>query len=104
MSAIESIHTDGIRSDPVPYEVAHELAQARISEVEAERGTYAESGVVVGTLTTLRSIPFRVTFILGLGEADFPAREHRDPLELRQAHRHAGDGSPAERDRYEILE
>ncbi|MBI3760077.1 MAG: exodeoxyribonuclease V subunit gamma, partial [Deltaproteobacteria bacterium] len=55
MSAIESIHTDGIRSDPVPYEVAHELAQARISEVEAERGTYAESGVVVGTLTTLRS-------------------------------------------------
>jgi exodeoxyribonuclease V gamma subunit len=104
MKAIESIHTDGIRSDPVPYEVAHELAQARISEVEAERGTYAESGVVVGTLTTLRSIPFRATFILGLGEADFPAREHRDPLDLRQARRHAGDVSPAERDRYEFLE
>lgn len=104
VSAIESMYTDGIRSEPVPYEVAYELAQTRITEVEAERGTYAESGVVAGSLSTLRSIPFRVTFMLGLGAADFPAHEHRDPLDLRQACRRAGDVSPAERDRYMFLE
>lgn len=104
IGAIESMYLDGIRSQPVPYEVAFELAQTRIAEVEAERGRYAESGIVVGSLSTLRSIPFRVTFILGLGEADFPVRAHRDPLDLRQAQRRAGDVSPAERDRYMFLE
>ncbi len=104
ISAIGSICVDGIRSDPVPYEVALELVLERISEVEAERGIYAESGVVVGSLSSLRSIPFRVTFMLGLGEANFPARAPRDPMDLRLAHRRAGDVSPAERDRYMFLE
>ncbi len=104
VEAIDSIHTDGIRSEPVPYEVAQELALARIAEVAAEQGTYAESGVVVGSITALRSLPFRAVFMLGLGEANFPAREPRDPLDLRQAHRRAGDVSPAERDRYMFLE
>jgi exodeoxyribonuclease V gamma subunit len=104
VGALDSMHTDGLRSEAVPYEVAQELALARIAEVEAEQGTYAESGVVVGSLTALRSIPFRVVFMLGLGEADFPAREAHDPLDLRQAHRRAGDVSPAERDRYMFLE
>jgi exodeoxyribonuclease V gamma subunit len=102
--AIESIYPDGIRTESVSYELVYELARTRITEVEAEQGFYAENGVVVGSLSTLRSIPFRVTFMLGLGEADFPAREHRDPLDLRQAYRRAGDVSPAERDRYMFLE
>lgn len=104
VNAIDSIYIDGLRSDPVPYEVAQELALARIAEVEAEQGAYAESGVVVGSLAALRSIPFRMVLMLGLGEADFPAPAPRDPLDLRQAHRRAGDVSPAERDRYMFLE
>jgi len=104
VGAIDSMCSDGLRSEPVPYAVAQELALTRIAEVEAEQGIYAESGVVVGSLTSLRSIPFRVVFMLGLGEANFPARETRDPLDLRQAHRRVGDVSPAERDRYMFLE
>ena len=104
LSAIESMYAEGIRSDPVPYEVACELLRARIADTESEQGTYAESGVVVGSLAAMRSIPFRVVFMLGLGEADFPERERRDPLDLRQAYRRAGDVSPAERDRYMFLE
>jgi len=102
--AIESIYPDRIRSEAVPYDVVYELVRTCIADVEAEQGFYAESGVVVGSLSTLRSIPFRVTFMLGLGEADFPAHEHRDPLDLRQAYRRAGDVSAAERDRYMFLE
>ncbi len=102
--AIESIYPDGIRSESVPYDVVYELARTCIAEVEAEQGFYAENGVVVGSLSTMRSIPFRVTFMVGLGEADFPAHEHHDPLDLRQAYRRAGDVSSAERDRYMFLE
>jgi exodeoxyribonuclease V gamma subunit len=104
VGAIGSIYVDGIRSEPVPYEVACELARAQITEVEADQGTYAESGVVVGSLSSLRSIPFRAMFMLGLGEAHFPALAHRDPMDLRLAHRRAGDVSLAERDRYMFLE
>jgi exodeoxyribonuclease V gamma subunit len=104
IEAVDSIHVDGIRSEPVPYEVALDLALARIGEVEAQQGSYAESGVMVGSLATLRSIPFRVVLMLGLGAEDFPARETRDPLDLRHAQRRAGDVSPAERDRYMFLE
>lgn len=104
LSAIDSMCAEGIRSDPVPYEVACELVRVRIAEAASAQGTYAESGVVVGSLAAMRSIPFRVVFMLGLGEADFPERERRDPLDLRQAYRRAGDVSPAERDRYMFLE
>ena len=104
VSAIASIYVDGLRSEPVPYEVAFELVQSQITEVEAEHGSYAENGVVVGSLSSLRSIPFRVTFMLGLGETHFPAHTRRDPIDLRQADRRAGDVSPAERDRYMFLE
>jgi exodeoxyribonuclease V gamma subunit len=104
VSAIASIYVDGLRSEPVPYEVAFELVQSQINEVEAEHGTYAENGVVVGSLSSLRSIPFRVTFMLGLGEAHFPAHTRRDPIDLRLTDRRAGDVSPAERDRYMFLE
>ena len=104
VGAIESMYPDGIRGEAVPYEIVFELAQTRIVEVQSEHGIYAENGIVVGSLSALRSIPFRVTFMLGLGEADFPARAQRDPLDLRQAHRRAGDVSPAERDRYMFLE
>lgn len=104
LRALESLHCDGLVNEPVPYEIALELALARLAEGESEQGTYAESGVVAGSLGVLRTIPFRAVFMVGLNEADFPAREVRDLLDLRQARRRAGDVSPAERDRYLFLE
>src|SRR5208337_3884907 len=46
----------------------------------------------------------KVIFALGLNEASFPEREHRDPLDLRTLKRAAGDVTPAERDGYLFLE
>jgi exodeoxyribonuclease V gamma subunit len=52
----------------------------------------------------MRPVPFRVVFLLGLGEGLFPAPHRRDPLDLRSRRRRAGDVTPAERDRYTFLE
>ncbi|MGH7932368.1 MAG: hypothetical protein ACREQN_04275, partial [Candidatus Binataceae bacterium] len=102
--AIDSMAPEGIHSEPVSYEAAADLALNRISDVAGEQGHYAENGVVVGSLSRLRAIPFRVIFMLGMGESDFPEPDRRDPLDLCQAHRRAGDVSTAERGRYMFLE
>jgi exodeoxyribonuclease V gamma subunit len=60
--------------------------------------------VAIGSFSSLRSIPFKVIFALGLNDSIFPEREHSDPLDLRTLKRVAGDVSPAERDRYLFLE
>ncbi len=104
VSAIESIAAAGVRSEPVSCEAACESATGRISDVESRRGQFDQRGVAIGSLAAMRSIPFRVIFVLGLNEADFPERARRDPIDLRLARRSAGDVTPTERDRYLFLE
>ncbi len=104
LSALASLDSAELRVGKVSYRVARELAMARIADAESRQGRYAERGVAVGSLSALRSIPFRTVFMLGLGESSFPERDRRDPLDLRLIRRHAGDVSAAERDRYLFLE
>jgi exodeoxyribonuclease V gamma subunit len=104
VGAIESIATSVVNSDPVPYEIACELATARIAEVESRRAQFTRGGVAVGSLSALRSLPFRVIFVLAMNENGFPERSRHDPLDLRLARRSAGDVTAAERDRYLFLE
>ncbi len=92
------------KAGPVGYEIAREVAAEAIGAVESEHGQIRGRGVAVGSMDALRSIPFRAIFVMGLGEAAFPARERGDPLDLRLGARSAGDVTPSERDRYLFLE
>ncbi len=84
--------------------VAAEIAGRAIESLGSGRGQYLAEGVVVSSFLPMRAIPFRVVFLLGLGEGLFPAAGRRDALDLRTARRRAGDVDPAERDRYMFLE
>ncbi len=84
--------------------VAAEIAGRAIESLGSGRGQYLAEGVVVSSFLPMRAIPFRVVFLLGLGEGLFPAAGRRDALDLRAARRRAGDVDPAERDRYMFLE
>ncbi|MCA8924621.1 MAG: exodeoxyribonuclease V subunit gamma, partial [Planctomycetes bacterium] len=84
-------------------QAAADLARAAIQGVEPGRGRSLTGGVIVGPLRSLAGLPFRVLFVLGLGERQFPAQPRRDLLDLRQAARQAGDVSPLERDRFAFL-
>jgi exodeoxyribonuclease V gamma subunit len=104
LEMIESIGDSNLKVGPMSYESAREMIATRIADLETRRGQYSGRGVAVGSFSSLRSIPFKVIFALGLNEASFPAREHRDPLDLRLLKRLAGDVTAAERDRYLFLE
>ena len=84
--------------------VAAEIASRAIESLSGSRGQYLAEGVVVSSFLPMRAIPFRVVFVLGLGEGLFPASGRRDALDLRAARRRAGDVDTSERDRYMFLE
>lgn len=84
--------------------VAAEIASTAIESLSGSRGQYLAEGVVVSSFLPMRAIPFRVVFLLGLGEGRFPASGRRDALDLRAARRRAGDVDTSERDRYMFLE
>src|SRR5208337_5245849 len=96
LQAIESIGDSELNVAPMSYESAREMIAARIGDLESRRGQLSGRGVAVGSLSSLRSIPFKVILALGLNQAVFPERERRDPLDLRILKRAAGDVTPAE--------
>lgn len=104
LDAIESIGESKLRIGPISFESAHAMVASRIADFESRQGQLSGRGVAVGSLSSLRSIPFKTIFALGLNEGDFPARDRRDPMDLRTLKRIAGDVTPTERDRYLFLE
>ena len=104
LEAIESMGESKLRVGPISYDSAREMVSARIADFESRQGQFSGRGVAVGSLSSLRSIPFKTIFALGLNEGDFPARDRRDPMDLRTLKRSAGDVTSTERDRYLFLE
>ncbi len=93
-----------VRPGPLPFPIAREFALTALSSVKLSRGPYLADGVVVTSFQPMRPVPFKVVFIAGMGEGCFPAREMRDPLDLRNSRRLAGDVTARERDQYNFLE
>jgi exodeoxyribonuclease V gamma subunit len=86
------------------YRIACESLRDALEGLKGTRGHYLADGVVVAPLLAMRSLPFRVVFLCGLGEGRFPATDGPDPLDLTVARRRLGDVSPRERDKYLFLE
>jgi exodeoxyribonuclease V gamma subunit len=86
------------------YRIPYELVRSELAGLTGALGQYLVDGVVVSTFLPMRAIPFKVIFIAGLGERQFPAADRKNLLDLRQARRRAGDVSPREQDSYMFLE
>lgn len=81
-----------------------EYLQAALAKVATTHGKYLSGGVTISSLLPMRPIPFRVAYIMGLGEGGFPGREDRSTLDLRHYRRRIGDVSTPEANRYLFLE
>ena len=106
-SASRRFRLCAIKTSPVARSVTGLPVKACAKPLEGltgSRGHYLADGVVVSPLLEMRALPFRVVFLCGLGEGQFPAADGPDPLDLTLASRQVGDVSPRERDKYLFLE
>jgi len=103
-TALDDLEDVGLQNLPVSYRVAAELVRSALASIPGARGQYLARGVTVASFVPMRAIPFRVVFVLGLGQGDFPRHSRRGDLDLREARREAGDVTPREQDLYMFLE
>ena len=68
---------------PIDYALASELALKALESLELRQGQFLLDGVAVAGLVPQRIIPWRVIFVLGLGEGCYPSAEQRRPEDLR---------------------
>ena len=104
LQKIEQLRGLDVSGCQVGFRIAYESLREALLELTGSRGHYLADGVVVSPLLEMRSLPFRVVFLCGLGEGRFPAVDGPNPLDLTLADRKPGDVSPRERDKYLFLE
>lgn len=76
---------------------------------QSAKESRSSSGFLRGQLTfcsmlPMRSIPFRVVCLLGLGDGIFPKNDNHDTFDLMAGDFRPGDRSPRADDRYQFLE
>ena len=104
LGAVHELKRSDAGGGPVGYRVAYEILREAIGGLTAAKGHYLADGVAVAPLLEMRALPFRVTFVCGLGEGLFPALDGPDPLDLALHAKQKRDVSPRERDQYLFLE
>ena len=104
LRAFEALAPRLVTTEPVGYEVVRRLVARRIAQIEAGHGQLSYTGVVVGPLSRLHALPFKATFLLGLGAAAFPERERSDWRDLRAEKQLAGELTFVDRQRYWFLQ
>lgn len=80
------------------------LVRGSLGSLSIRRGIPLYRGVTVGTMETLRAIPFRVIYILGLNTGHFPRQAAPSSIDLRVADPGPLDISITDRDRHLFLE
>ena len=88
----------------IDFPAARHLALEALDRLKSEQNAHLTKGVVVATYATMRAIPFRVVFLMGNREGQFPTRDRVSSLDLRKQRRRAGDVSRTENEKYLFLE
>ena len=78
--------------------------QTHISEMPVRRGRYLTGGVTISAMTPMKPVPFKIVYIMGLGEKDFPRHSDKSTLDLRNAKKLQGDLTNSENDNYLFME
>ncbi|MFO7557177.1 MAG: exodeoxyribonuclease V subunit gamma [Desulfobacterales bacterium] len=81
-----------------------EFIRANLSAISGGHGDYLTGGVTISALQPMRPIPFRIVYVLGMEEGNFPGRAELSSLDLRLLKRRIGDISLPERNCYLFLE
>jgi len=84
--------------------IVRDLVLEAASSVSASRGEYLASGVTISALQPMRPIPFRITYVVGLGEGKFPGKADESEMNLRNLFPAPGDIALPDANRLLLLE
>lgn len=85
------------------HDIKHYLLSG-LTEISAGRGRYLSGGVVCAALQPMRPVPFKITYVLGLGESQFPGQIRHNTLDLAAYSRRIGDIDQVDNNKYLFLE
>jgi exodeoxyribonuclease V gamma subunit len=88
----------------LPLALVREFVQESLETLKAMTGEFLTGGVTISALQPLLPVPFRIVYVLGLGEGLFPGSNNLSALDLRSRKRLPGDIRPAETNRYLFLQ
>jgi exodeoxyribonuclease V gamma subunit len=100
---LDSLRMEDNRND-LPLSLIREMILESLETLKARKGDPLTSGVSVGALQSLGQVPFKIIYVLGLGEGSFPGSNHLPGLDLRNRKRCPGDILPAEQNRFNFLQ
>ncbi|HOV15789.1 MAG TPA: exodeoxyribonuclease V subunit gamma, partial [Spirochaetota bacterium] len=81
-----------------------EFISSNLENIDSAIGSYLTDGVTISSLMPLRPIPFKILYIVGLGEGEFPGINDNSNVDLRNLKRLVGDISKPDANRYLFLE
>lgn len=84
--------------------MAAEFVRQRLKSISSGYGSYLTGGVTVSAMKPMRPVPFKIVYIMGMGEGKFPGRADMSTLDLRLKGRKIGDVSRPEVSCYTFLE
>jgi len=105
LQKISKFQLEGLPPAELDFQAVRSLVKTTLETLLSDNTLPPGRGVQVSAYTPLRAIPFKVLFLMGLGEGLFPATERPDPLDLvASSPRRAGDVSRPEQERQLFLE
>jgi exonuclease V gamma subunit len=89
---------------PLNLELIGEFVRSNLGAISGGHGNYLTGGVTISALQPMRPIPFRIIYVLGMEEGNFPGKAELSSLDLRLLKRRIGDINLPERNCYLFLE
>ncbi len=92
------------QNSALDVDLIKEFIRGNLRSVSGGRGNYLTGGVTISAILPMRPIPFRLVYVLGMEEGNFPGKADTTSLDLRSVKRRIGDISIPERNCYLFLE
>jgi exonuclease V gamma subunit len=102
LPTLDQLHT-GREPPALPLSLVREFVEHNLEARQPSSGDSLTCVTIAG-LATLRALPFRIIYIMGLGEGLFPGTNPRSAFDLRSREPLPGDVKPIDANRFLFLE
>ena len=95
---------DGFFEEKISITYIIEFIKSNLINIPSKKGKYLADGITISSFMPARPIPFKVIYIVGMNEGEFPGFIEDSTLDLRQADPLKGDVTKPEANNYLFLE